>query len=108
MNELPSSSGPDVADDTVLQHLDGHVLLVTLNRPDRLNAATPEMIYRYMQILLAAADNPAVRVIVVTGAGKGFCSGADGSRLGDLSAGKPRPEKLRRQGRFPLPTMPTR
>lgn len=51
--------------------------LVTLNRPERLNAWTARMAREYRQVLMAAETDPAVRVIVVTGAGRGFCAGAD-------------------------------
>jgi enoyl-CoA hydratase/carnithine racemase len=62
---------------TLLTDLDEGVLTVTLNRPDRLNAFTTEM----MQELLALIDeidrDDAVRAVIVTGAGRGFCAGAD-------------------------------
>jgi enoyl-CoA hydratase/carnithine racemase len=57
--------------------VDGPVAIVTLNRPDRLNALLPGMGREYAQCLRRAEADPAVRVIVVTGAGRGFCAGAD-------------------------------
>lgn len=57
------------------------VALITLNRPERLNALVPEMLASYVDMLYAADADPAVRCIVVTGAGRGFCSGADISVL---------------------------
>jgi enoyl-CoA hydratase/carnithine racemase len=54
---------------------------VTLNRPDRLNAWTGRMHVEYRALLSRAAADPAVRVIVVTGAGRGFCAGADARAL---------------------------
>lgn len=51
--------------------------LLTLDRPDRLNAWTIRMEREYRHVLLAADADPDVRVIVVTGAGRGFCAGAD-------------------------------
>ena len=54
---------------------------VTLNRPDRLNAWTGRMHAEYRALLSRAAADPAVRVIVVTGAGRGFCAGADARAL---------------------------
>lgn len=62
--------------DVTVQISDG-VALVTLNRPDRLNALTPQMGREYAERMVEAAASPDVRVIVVTGAGRGFCSGAD-------------------------------
>jgi enoyl-CoA hydratase/carnithine racemase len=58
-----------------------HVGTVTLNRPDRLNAWTGRMHAEYRALLSHAAADPAVRVIVVTGAGRGFCAGADARAL---------------------------
>src|SRR5260221_10595802 len=52
------------------------VATVTLNRPERLNAWTGVMHREVKAAMRAAADDPAVRVIVLTGAGRGFCAGA--------------------------------
>jgi enoyl-CoA hydratase/carnithine racemase len=77
-----------VADASVLVEVRDHVALITLNRPDRLNAMTPQMGAAYAGALRGASTDPDVRVAVVTGAGRGFCSGAD---LSVLAAG---PEAL--------------
>lgn len=61
----------------VLYDVDGAVATITLNRPTRLNAWTGPLGTAYFDALDEAADNEAIRVIVVTGAGKGFCAGAD-------------------------------
>ena len=53
------------------------VATITLNRPDRLNALTFEVYEELKQIFDALRDEPGVRVIVITGAGKAFCSGGD-------------------------------
>lgn len=53
------------------------VLTITLNRPDRLNAWTPTMGQELMAAFDAADADDAVRAIIVTGAGRGFCAGAD-------------------------------
>lgn len=73
-------------DDTVLIRREGAVGVVTLNRPDKLNALTPEMQHRYVDVLWELDADPAVRTIVVTGAGRGFCSGADLASLADTDA----------------------
>lgn len=73
-------ASPDSSDD-VLVSIDQGVALITLNRPDKLNALTPQMGVAYASALLQAAADPDVRVAVVTGAGRGFCSGADLSVL---------------------------
>ncbi|MCU1513004.1 MAG: Enoyl-CoA hydratase/carnithine racemase [Microbacteriaceae bacterium] len=63
------------------------VALISWNRPDRNNAWTPEMEVEYFGLLTAAANDPAVRVIVVTGAGKHFCPGMDTGYLSNASNG---------------------
>lgn len=73
-------ASPDNSED-VLVSIDQGVALITLNRPDKLNALTPQMGIAYASALLQAAADPDVRVAVVTGAGRGFCSGADLSVL---------------------------
>src|SRR5437660_7862621 len=73
------------ATDTVTFSVDDGVALVTLNRPERLNALTAEMEVRYYDVLRAAAADPEVRAIVVTGAGRGFCSGYDLDALGAIA-----------------------
>src|SRR5262245_17550287 len=73
--------------DLVLPSLDEGVLTLTFNRPDRLNAWTDAMGRRYFDLLDEAERDPDVRVIVVTGAGKGFCAGADFATLSALQDG---------------------
>lgn len=65
----------------VIYAVDDGVALITLNRPDRLNAITAEMAHAYASAMHDANVDRAVRAIVVTGAGRGFCSGADLSVL---------------------------
>ena len=57
---------------------------ITLNRPERLNAFTLEMIDLWVEALQDARENDAVRVVVVTGAGRAFCSGGD---VGNMASG---------------------
>jgi enoyl-CoA hydratase/carnithine racemase len=66
-------------------HDDG-VAVLTLNRPDRLNAWTSELEQQYFGALRECAASERVRVIVVTGAGRGFCAGADMQSLQDIGA----------------------
>ncbi|MCC6919262.1 MAG: enoyl-CoA hydratase/isomerase family protein [Alphaproteobacteria bacterium] len=55
----------------------GEVLLLTLNRPDKLNAWTPQMMVELVDAIEGANANKAIGAIVVTGEGRGFCAGAD-------------------------------
>lgn len=70
----------------VLYAIHDGVALLTLNRPERLNAWTDAMLGYYFDLLDKAARNPDVRAIVVTGAGRGFCSGVDMEALQALSS----------------------
>ncbi len=78
----------------------GRVALVTLDRPDRLNAMTNRMRADYRDALVAADADPAVRAAVVTGAGRGFCAGGDAAALDKMvatasyEAGDPDPEGI--------------
>jgi len=63
--------------ETLLTELDEGVLTVTLNRPERLNAFTTRMMLDWLELLDAIDADDAVRAVVVTGAGRGFCAGAD-------------------------------
>ena len=60
----------------------GHVRWLTLNRPEAMNAITGEMLARLNDVLKAADDDPDVRVVVLTGAGRAFCSGLDLKQAG--------------------------
>ena len=66
-----------MADAVVLYEVSDAVAVVTLNRPDRMNGWIPELEYAYFDTLARAGDDPAVRAIVVTGAGRAFCAGGD-------------------------------
>lgn len=67
-----------MSDDVVLiEHREPGIALITLNRPERLNAWNGPLATRYFELLDQAAADPDVKVIVVTGAGRGFCAGAD-------------------------------
>jgi enoyl-CoA hydratase/carnithine racemase len=62
------------------------VAIVTLNRPDKLNAWTGQMGAEVRAAMTEAEADPNVRVIILTGAGRGFCAGADMSLLTDLAS----------------------
>jgi enoyl-CoA hydratase/carnithine racemase len=63
--------------ETLLTELRDRVLTVTMNRPDRLNAFTEQMMLDWLHVLDAIDADDDVRAVVVTGAGRGFCAGAD-------------------------------
>jgi enoyl-CoA hydratase/carnithine racemase len=71
---------------TILLSSDAGVATITLNRPHRLNAWTGRMHTEYRAALAVAADDRDVRVIVVTGSGRGFCAGADTKALDQHAA----------------------
>jgi enoyl-CoA hydratase/carnithine racemase len=74
--------------DIMLYEVADRVATITFNRPDKLNAWSPEMEAAFRDAVERAAADEAARAIVVTGAGKGFCAGAD---LAPGPDGKPRP-----------------
>jgi len=63
--------------DTVLFETRGAVAVITLNRPESLNAMNPEMLDTMFRVGQRAAEDPAIRAIVVTGAGRAFSAGGD-------------------------------
>jgi enoyl-CoA hydratase/carnithine racemase len=80
----------------ILYTVSGRVATITLNRPDKLNAWTRTMEQEVRQAMQEAAGNEEVRAIVLTGAGRGFCAGADMSLLQDVVD----------RGVHPLPVQP--
>ena len=67
----------DASESLVLHATDNHVSWITLNRPETLNAITPDQRERLIQLFSDASADPAVRAVVLTGTGRGFCAGAD-------------------------------
>ena len=77
--------------ETLLTDLEDGIFTLTLNRPDKLNAFTATMMTDYLEVLDEIDENDDVRVVIVTGAGRGFCAGADlseGSGTFDSSGGE--------------------
>src|SRR5689334_16277834 len=66
-----------MAEDEVRYGVDSHVATVTLNRPDRMNAATFDMGEQLQAAIAEAERDDEVRVIILTGAGRAFCAGDD-------------------------------
>ena len=68
--------------ETILYEIENKILTITLNRPEKLNAFTGQMMDDLIKAFDQAGKDDGIRVIVLTGAGRGFCAGAD------LSAGQ--------------------
>ena len=68
---------PDHPYETLLHQADAGVATITLNRPDALNALNAPMRRELLAAIKAAGRDAAIRAIVITGAGRGFCAGAD-------------------------------
>lgn len=75
-----------MAYEQILYDVRERVATITMNRPERLNAWTPHMGRELYAAFTTAAADDDVRVIVVTGAGRGFCSGADMQALRELQS----------------------
>jgi len=75
--------------DTLLYEVTGHTALLTLNRPEKLNAFDAEMLAAWAERLEESEARDDVRVVVITGAGKGFCSGGDVGNMGTSEANTP-------------------
>ncbi|MBS0220236.1 MAG: 2-(1,2-epoxy-1,2-dihydrophenyl)acetyl-CoA isomerase [Proteobacteria bacterium] len=85
----------DIAKDTPLQAvLDSGVLTLTLNRPERLNAMSQELIGLMIEQFDRSLAESEVRTVLITGTGRGFCAGADlaGTGMGNTSGGNGKPD----------------
>jgi 2-(1,2-epoxy-1,2-dihydrophenyl)acetyl-CoA isomerase len=72
---------------SVTTEVAGGVGTITLNRPERLNAFDAEMLRELLAATRAMVEDDAIRAILLTGSGRGFCAGADLDRLGEPSGG---------------------
>jgi enoyl-CoA hydratase/carnithine racemase len=84
-----------MAYEEILYDVADRVATVTLNRPTKLNAWTSKMEKEVEQAMAAAGEDPQVRVIILTGAGRGFCAGADMANLDGLAQSNSSAEKLK-------------
>jgi 2-(1,2-epoxy-1,2-dihydrophenyl)acetyl-CoA isomerase len=75
--------------ETILYEKSGPVARLTMNRPDRLNGMTNRMLVETRDALAAAAEDRDLRVLILTGAGKGFCPGADIGRVASAAPDDP-------------------
>ena len=71
----------------LMEHIENGVATLTMNRPDARNALTPDMMNGLLSALPRLAADPAVRVVVLTGAGRAFCAGGDVKGFAKRAAG---------------------
>jgi enoyl-CoA hydratase/carnithine racemase len=90
-----------MAYETILYELAENILTITLNRPEKLNAFTIPMLKELLDAFDRADADDEVRAIIVTGAGRAFCAGAD------LSAGGATFDRAARGDRATPPIAPT-
>lgn len=62
-----------------------NIAWITFNRPERLNSLSPEMLQEWLEALGNASHDPVVRVVIVTGAGRAYCTGLDLKSLGNAT-----------------------
>jgi len=67
----------DTGTEELLAERDGNILIITFNRPERMNAISGPMLAAFSRILTEANRDTGVRVVIVTGRGRGFCAGLD-------------------------------
>jgi len=75
--------------ETIVYEKSGPVARLTMNRPDRLNGMTNRMLVETREAVAAAAEDRTLRVLVLTGAGKSFCPGADISQVASAAPDAP-------------------
>ena len=80
--------------DIVLQHLDQGLLTITMNRPERRNALNPEMTRGLVEAARRAAEDRAVRAVLLKGAGGTFCVGGDVKAMAEAKEPPPLEEKV--------------
>jgi enoyl-CoA hydratase len=89
-----------MAYENVLYEKNGHVAYITLNRPDKLNAVSPELVRDWSAAMTEAEDDDEVKVIVFKGAGRAFSAGADLTGVGFVY-GMKEPKPGEKAGRIP-------
>jgi 2-(1,2-epoxy-1,2-dihydrophenyl)acetyl-CoA isomerase len=88
--------------DDLLGRIDGHVAVLTFNRPERRNALTDGVYHGFETALPAIEADPEVRVLMLTGAGGAFCAGGDVKRMNERNqaAAGPNPAAMTLEGRI--------
>ena len=72
----------------------GRLRIITMNRPDRMNALTADLHHRLQAAVVEAANDPGVGAVALTGAGRAFCSGGDVRKSSEDAASAARPETI--------------
>jgi enoyl-CoA hydratase len=70
----------------LLQHIENGILQITLNRPKSLNALNADLMSEFYEVLMHVKSDKRVKALLITGAGKAFCAGADIHQLAELNA----------------------
>ena len=70
----------------ILHHVESGILSIQLNRPEKLNALSTEVLEGLKNLLISAQNNPEIQALLITGVGKAFCAGADIKRLAACNA----------------------
>ena len=83
--EIAKATEKQKPSETVLLKKQENIAIITLNRPERYNAVTDELITRLNEIIAEIRNNNQIRAVVLTGAGKGFSAGADMETFGKVS-----------------------
>lgn len=97
-----------MTNDVVLVEKRNGVAIVTLNRPDAMNALNRDLRLRFAETVYQLEDDPEVRVMILTGAGRAFCAGLDLKELGDqglrrVDTGTPEKDPAAALGNFSGP-----
>ena len=75
MSQVQVATPADNAE--VLYAIEGHIAIITLNRPERMNTISRDMLNQLTEHMLKADKDPAVRAVILTGTGRAFCAGLD-------------------------------
>lgn len=75
MSQVQAANDADNAE--VLYTIEGHIAIITLNRPERMNTISRDMLHQLTEHMLTADKDPAVRAVILTGTGRAFCAGLD-------------------------------
>ena len=84
--------------ENIILEIEDQVAVVTLNRPDKLNAISSELHEEIMQVCRQLGEDDGVRVVIWTGAGRGFCSGVDLTAARQQGEHQPRSERIDEYG----------